>query len=76
MFWFVLLAAVCLVGPYLLGVPPRTRRHWMLLTATIAFLAWLLGGFASVRAREAELKFGPYDSVTPAIKQEPCSLFS
>jgi hypothetical protein len=56
MFWFVLLATLCVVAPYLLGVPPRRRRDWMLLTATIAFLAWLLGGFASVRTETLVLQ--------------------
>lgn len=50
LFWCVLLVAVCVVAPWILRVTPRRRRDWMLLTAVIAFLMWLLGGFASVRA--------------------------
>ena len=34
--------AVCLVGPYVLGVRPRTRRDWQYIAITIAFLAWIL----------------------------------
>jgi len=40
--WFLLLASVCLAGPYAFGVRPRTRRHWVALAITIGFLAWLL----------------------------------
>ncbi len=49
--WFVLLAGICLTVPYALGVRPRTRRDWLLLTVTVAFLAWLLAGFALVLSR-------------------------
>jgi hypothetical protein len=49
--WYLLLLAACVVGPYLFGVRPRRRRDWMLLTITIAFLTWLLAGFAFVRSR-------------------------
>jgi hypothetical protein len=48
-FWCLVLVAACVVVPYLFRVPPRRRRDWMLLTAAIAFLMWLLGGFAAVR---------------------------
>ena len=40
--WFLLLLAVCIVGPYLLGVRPKTRREWTYVAMTIAFLAWVL----------------------------------
>ena len=40
--WFTLLSGACIVGPYLLGVRPRTERHWLYVTITIAFIAWLL----------------------------------
>jgi hypothetical protein len=49
-FWVAVLLIVCVVAPYLLGVPPRSRRDWMLLVATVAFLAWLLVGLTSLRA--------------------------
>lgn len=49
--WFVILAAVCIVGPYLFGVRPRTRRQWTLVALTIALLAWLLPLMASLRSR-------------------------
>jgi hypothetical protein len=48
--WYILLMTVCVVGPYALGVRPRTRRDWMLLTAVEVFLTWLLAGFAFVRS--------------------------
>jgi hypothetical protein len=52
--WFLILAGVCVGGPYLLGVRPRTRRQWRYVTLTIAFLAWILplmGVFAVTIAR-------------------------
>jgi hypothetical protein len=48
-FWYVLLVIVCIVGPYVLGIPPRGRRDWAVMTAALGFLTWLLGGFAFVR---------------------------
>jgi hypothetical protein len=48
--WFAILAAICLVGPYLLGVRPRTRRHWLYLAVTLAFLAWILPLMSSLRS--------------------------
>ena len=49
--WFSILAGVCMVGPYLLGVRPRTRRDWVCLALTLAFLAWVLPLMVSVRSR-------------------------
>jgi hypothetical protein len=46
--WFVILSCVCLVGPYLLGLRPTTRRQWQYIAITIAFLAWLLPFMASL----------------------------
>jgi hypothetical protein len=51
LFWYVLLLTTCVVGPYVLGVRPRRERDWRLLTAVIAFLTWLLVGFAFLRSR-------------------------
>ena len=48
--WFLVLAAICIIGPYVLGVRPRTRRHWMYLALTIAFLVWALAGMVSLRS--------------------------
>jgi hypothetical protein len=48
--WFLLLAVVCLVGPYLLGVRPRNRREWLYVAVTLAFLAWLLPLMALLRS--------------------------
>ena len=48
--WFLVLVGVCVAGPYLLGVRPQTRRHWLHLAITIAFLAWVLGLMASLRS--------------------------
>jgi hypothetical protein len=49
--WFGVLLAVCVLAPYLLGVRPRTKRDWVYLALTIAFLAWLLPLMVSVRSR-------------------------
>lgn len=40
--WFLLLVAVCIVGPYVLGVRPKTSRQWLYIAITIAFIAWVL----------------------------------
>jgi hypothetical protein len=48
--WCIFLVACCMLAPYLLGVRPKTRRDWILITAAITFLTWLLGGLTSVRA--------------------------
>jgi hypothetical protein len=48
--WFVVLAGVCLIGAYALGVPPNSRRQWLYLGITIGFLAWLLPFMASLRS--------------------------
>jgi hypothetical protein len=50
--WFLLLLGVCVVAPYAFGVSPRNRRHWIYLIVTIAFLAWLVLGMASLRSRQ------------------------
>jgi hypothetical protein len=49
--WFLILAGVCMGGPYMLGVRPRTRRERVYLALTIAFLAWLLPLMISLRSR-------------------------
>ena len=48
--WFVILLTVCIAGPYILGVRPRTQRHWLYIAITVALLAWLLPLMASLRA--------------------------
>jgi hypothetical protein len=48
--WFLVLMAVCIGGPYLLGVRPRTRQQWVCLAITIAFLAWVLPLMGSLRS--------------------------
>jgi len=47
--WFLVLAGVCIVGPYILGVRPTTRRHRVYLALTVAFLAWILPLIISLR---------------------------
>lgn len=47
--WFLILAVVCMAGPYLLGVRPRTRRDWLYIALAIAFLAWVLPLMISLR---------------------------
>ena len=49
-FWYVVLVALCVGGPYALGLRPSRRAEWMAIRATIGFLTWLLIGFAVVRA--------------------------
>jgi hypothetical protein len=49
--WYVLLVAICLAGPYVLGVRPRRRQDWLSMMVTLAFLTWLLAGFVSLRSR-------------------------
>jgi hypothetical protein len=49
--WFALLAGFCLVGPYLLGARPRSRRDRIYIAVTLAFLALLLPLMAAVRSR-------------------------
>ena len=49
--WFLVLATVCIVGPYVLGVRPKTRRDWVSLAVVVALLAWLLPLMASLRSR-------------------------
>jgi hypothetical protein len=49
--WFLILAGVCIAGPYLLGVRPRTPRERQYVAVTIAFLAWVLLLMAALRSR-------------------------
>jgi hypothetical protein len=49
--WFVVLVAVCIGGPYVFGVRPRSRAQWAWLAVTVAFLAWILPLMGSVRSR-------------------------
>ena len=48
--WLAVLVLVCVAGPYLLGLRPRRRFEWVAMTATVAFLVWLLGGFVPLRS--------------------------
>jgi len=41
-FWFFVLLSMCIVGPYAFGVRPKTRRDWVFIAVTIAFIAWML----------------------------------
>jgi hypothetical protein len=49
--WFLILAGVCIAGPYLLGVRPKTPRERQYVAVTIAFLAWVLLLMAALRSR-------------------------
>lgn len=40
--WFLVLAVVCILGPYLIGVRPGSRRDRVGLAVILAFLAWIL----------------------------------
>ena len=46
---FLVLVAGSIGAVYALGLQPRTRRQWVYLAITIAFLAWLLPFMAAVR---------------------------
>ena len=48
--WLAVLVVVCVAGSHVFGVRPRRRLDWIAVTATVAFLGWLLGGFTSVRS--------------------------
>ena len=47
--WFLVLSAICLAGPCLIGVRPKTAREWFYIALTIAFLAWMLPLMAPLR---------------------------
>ncbi len=49
--WFFILSGLCILGPYLLGVRPRTRREWTCLVIAVAFIAWVLPFMVSLRSR-------------------------
>ena len=49
--WFLILAALCIAGPYILGVRPSARRQWLFVAVTIAFLAWVLLLMVPLRSR-------------------------
>jgi hypothetical protein len=49
--WFLLLATVCVAGPYVLGVRPQTARQRLYVAITLGFLAWVLLLMASLRSR-------------------------
>jgi hypothetical protein len=48
--WFGVLTTACVVGPYVLSVPPRTPRERTCVAATLAFLTWILLLMASLRS--------------------------
>lgn len=48
--WFLILAAICLAGPYALRVRPAAQRQWFYVVLTITFLAWLLALMAPLRS--------------------------
>jgi len=48
--WFLVLAGVCIGGPYVLGPRPTTPRQRTYIALTIAFLAWVLPLMASLRS--------------------------
>ena len=49
--WLAVLVALCYRGPVCPAGPSSGGLDWIALTVTLAFLAWLLGGFASLRSR-------------------------
>jgi len=49
--WFLVIAGATVAAAYLLGVNPRTRRQWIYVAVTLAFLAWILPLMISLRSR-------------------------
>jgi hypothetical protein len=47
--WFLVLAGICIAGPYVFGLRPKTRRQWVYIAVAIAFLAWVLPLMVSLR---------------------------
>ena len=54
--WFVALALVCIAGPYVLGVRPRTVRERRYVAVAIAFLAWVLLLMAPLRSMSGQAR--------------------
>ena len=48
--WLLLLVAVIVVGPYVLGVPPRSARDWRAIMITVIFVGVRLG-IGTLRSR-------------------------
>lgn len=48
--WLAVLVLFCVTGSYWFNARPSRRLDWIAVTATVAFLGWLLGGFISVRS--------------------------
>jgi uncharacterized BrkB/YihY/UPF0761 family membrane protein len=46
----VVLIGGCVLFSCFFGIRPRTRREWQYVTATLAFILWLLAGFAFLRS--------------------------
>jgi hypothetical protein len=49
--WFLVLAGICMAGPYALGLRPRTARERFYVALTVGFLAWILLLMAGLRSR-------------------------
>jgi len=47
--WFVVLAVICVAGPYMFHVRPIRARERLFVVLTIAFLAWILPLMVSLR---------------------------
>lgn len=47
--WFLGVVALTVVGIYLSGVRPRTRKQWTMVAVTIALAVWLLPMMVSLR---------------------------
>jgi hypothetical protein len=51
-----LLSCAVVLGPYVLGIGPRSSREWRWIALTLLFLFWMLGGYRNVRAdRDADV---------------------
>jgi hypothetical protein len=49
--WFLVIAVLAIATQYVVGVNPRTRRQWLYVAVTLAFLAWVLPLMVSLRSR-------------------------
>jgi len=68
--WFLLITALTIAAPYLLGAKPRTRRQWLYVVVTIAFLAWVLPFMASLRASGGSQDAPPlFRNIQPAVSR-------
>ena len=47
--WFLVVVVLTVVGIYLFGVRPKTRKQWAMVAVTLALAVWLLPMMVSLR---------------------------